>query len=300
MNRHLDLFTGVGGFSLAARWTGWETIGFSEIDPYCCKVLAKNFPGIPNYGDITKLDGRTITADLITGGFPCQPFSFAGKQQGQNDERYLWPEMLRVIAECQPTWCLCENVVGLIGLALERVCVDLESLGFEVQPLVIPACAVNAPHRRDRVWILAHSESNRMEKPQGQNREPNNRSLGQGRVDPFRNGASAADAERNGLERSEYKIRGQGETDLRRRSADENWRLTQREFCGVDDGLPEGLDEDRRWGSNWDGDLPAPLGGDSRNRVHRLKALGNAIVPAVAAVIMKAIMEQRVRRGRND
>jgi len=157
--KHFDLFSGIGGFALAAQWAGIETVGLSEIEPFCCKVLAKNFPGIPNYGDITTLDGRTITADLITGGFPCQPFSQAGKQQGQNDQRHLWPEMLRIITESKPTYIIGENVSGFINMALEQVCADLESIGFEVVPVVIPACAVNAPHRRDRVWILAHNTS---------------------------------------------------------------------------------------------------------------------------------------------
>lgn len=157
--RVLDLFSGLGGFSIAARWMGWETIGFSEVDPYCCKVLAKNFPGVKNYGDIRNMDGRTITADLITGGFPCQSFSLAGKRKGTEDDRYLWPQMFRVIAEANPSYIVAENVPGIINVALEHVCLDLESLGYEVAPVVIPACAVGAPHRRDRVWILGCRKS---------------------------------------------------------------------------------------------------------------------------------------------
>jgi DNA (cytosine-5)-methyltransferase 1 len=155
---HLDLFSGIGGFALAASWAGYETVQFCEIDPFCRRVLAKNFPGVPIHDDI-----RTLTADLVpggidllTGGFPCQPHSVAGKRLGAADDRHLWPEMARVIAEVRPRWVLGENVAGLIPLALDDCLSDLESLGYEAWAVVLPACAVNAWHRRDRVWILAH------------------------------------------------------------------------------------------------------------------------------------------------
>lgn len=156
---HLDLFSGIGGFALAARWAGIDTVAFCEIEPFAQKVLEKNFPGIPIFSDICKLKRSDIhgSVDIITGGFPCQPFSIAGKKKGKNDDRDLWPEMFRVIKEFKPTWVIGENVANFVGMAFERTKTDLEGEGYEVQPLIIPACGVNAPHKRDRVWILAHS-----------------------------------------------------------------------------------------------------------------------------------------------
>jgi DNA (cytosine-5)-methyltransferase 1 len=189
----LDLFSGIGGFSLAASWTGQiETICFVEIDPFCQKVLRKNFPGVPIHDDIktftyatlkqddkreskdvgdtterresinpASIFGNKSGIDILVGGFPCQPFSIAGKRKGTDDNRFLWPEMLRVIREVKPTWVIAENVGGILtigeGMVFEDCCLDLEKEGYEVQPFVLPACAVNAPHRRDRVWICAHS-----------------------------------------------------------------------------------------------------------------------------------------------
>ncbi len=160
--RHLDLFSGIGGFALAAERAGWKTIGFAETDKFCSRVLARHWPTVKNYGDVRNV--RNVRADLVTGGFPCQPFSLAaGQRRGKDDNRYLWPEMLRVVKESQPTWVLAENVPGIIDLALDQVLSDLETIGYETGTLVIPACAVGAPHRRDRVWIVAHSESEGLE-----------------------------------------------------------------------------------------------------------------------------------------
>lgn len=160
--KHLGLFEGIGGFSLAARWAGWETVAWCEWNPFCQKVLAKNFPAAAAHGDITKTD-FTIYADkidIITGGFPCQPFSRAGSRKGKTDDRYLWPEMLRAIREVRPRWIVGENVPGLIELALEDVFIDLENEGYKIQPFIIPACAIGAAHRRDRVFIIANNERN--------------------------------------------------------------------------------------------------------------------------------------------
>lgn len=159
----MDLFAGIGGFALAERWMGWETKVCVEIDPYCQRILKHHFPKSEIHGDIKTFDGTKYrgTIDLITGGFPCQPFSSAGKRKGTSDDRYLWPEMLRVIREVAPRWIVGENVRGLVnwsgGLVFEQVCADLEAEGYEVQPFILPACGVNAPHRRDRIWFVAHS-----------------------------------------------------------------------------------------------------------------------------------------------
>jgi len=159
---HLDLFSGIGGFAIAAQWAGFRTIGFCEIDPFCCRLLKQHWPNIPNEGCITKVRGRH--ANLLTGGFPCQPVSHAGKRRGQADHRYLWPEMLRVISEGLPDWVLGENVIGLDGMGLDQCISDLESLGYEVAPpLEIPACSVGAMHERARFWIVANSNGQRFQ-----------------------------------------------------------------------------------------------------------------------------------------
>lgn len=169
--RHLDLFSGIGGFSVAvdAVWPKAKHT-FCEIDQFCQQIIKKHWPHSKIYADIKKVKLKRGSADLITGGFPCQPFSQAGKRRGTQDDRHLWPEMLRIIREVRPTWVVGENVVGLISMALEQVCLDLEGEGYEVQPFIIPACAVNAPHRRDRVWIVAHDRY-RDDERQNQQRE---------------------------------------------------------------------------------------------------------------------------------
>jgi len=166
MMTHGSCFSGIGGFDLAAQWAGIETTWQIENNPFCQKVLRKNFPEAKIYGDI--YETRELEpVDIITGGFPCQPFSQAGKRQGKADDRYLWPEMLRIITEVKPTWIIAENVAGIINMALDQVLFDLEMADYSCQTIIIPACAVNAPHRRDRVWIIANRNSKRCEEQWG-------------------------------------------------------------------------------------------------------------------------------------
>ena len=164
MLTHLSLFSGIGGLDLAAEMAGIRTVGQCEWADYPTKVLEKHWPDVPRWRDIRTLTGDSFyektgirTVDIISGGFPCQPFSVAGKHGGKDDDRYLWPEMLRVIREINPTWVIGENVPGIINLALDTVLSDLESEGYEAQPFIIPACGVDAPHKRERVCILAHA-----------------------------------------------------------------------------------------------------------------------------------------------
>lgn len=183
---HGSLFSGVGGFDLAAEWMGWENLFHCEINEWCQKVLRFHFPKSIQYDDITRTDFTPWRGkvDVLTGGFPCQPFSVAGQRKGQEDDRYLWPEMLRAIREIRPAWVIGENVAGIISMVqpgsevtvesqaslfdkadketlleqeyvIETVCRDLEREGYSVQPILIPACGVGAPHRRDRVWFVA-------------------------------------------------------------------------------------------------------------------------------------------------
>ena len=167
---HLSLFNGIGGFQLAAHWCGWNNVAHVEIDPFCNKVVAYHFPESQCFTDIKQFDGNQFrwTIDIISGGFPCQPYSTAGKRKGKEDERHLWPEMLRTIREVQPEWVVGENVFGLInwngGMVFDEVQADLEAAGYEVQAYVLPACAVNAPHERIRIWLVANSNSFRRSK----------------------------------------------------------------------------------------------------------------------------------------
>lgn len=159
----LDLFSGIGGFSLGLERAGMATAALCEIDPFCRRILNKHWPKTPVYHDIKQLTARRLhhdgipSIDLICGGYPCQPFSIAGNQRGEADPRHLWPEMHRLIRELRPRWVVCENVAGHVELGLDTVLSDLGDAGYAPTPFVIPACAVGAPHRRDRVWIVAHA-----------------------------------------------------------------------------------------------------------------------------------------------
>lgn len=160
---HGSLFSGGGGFDLAAEMMGWNNVFHTEWNPFCQKLLNYYWPNAESYSDIRQFDATKFNGkiDIITGGFPCQPFSAAGKRKGTEDTRYLWPEMLRIIQEVRPRWVVGENVYGIInwngGMVFEQVQADLESCGYEVRPFVLPAIAVNAPHRRDRVWFIANA-----------------------------------------------------------------------------------------------------------------------------------------------
>ena len=164
--RHGSLFSGIGGFDLAAEWMGWENVFHCEWNEFGQKVLKYYWPNAESFTDITKTDFTRYegTIDLISGGFPCQPYSQAGKRLGKEDDRHLWPEMLRAIREVKPSWVVGENVYGLVnwngGLVFHEVQADLEAEGYEVWPFLLPAVSVNAPHRRDRIWFVAHSKNN--------------------------------------------------------------------------------------------------------------------------------------------
>jgi DNA (cytosine-5)-methyltransferase 1 len=164
---HASLFSGIGGFDLAAEWMGWTNVLHCERDPFCQRVLQYHFPNAKTYNDVKTFDGTEWRGrvDILTGGFPCQPYSSAGKRLGKDDERHLWPEMCRIISEVAPAYVVGENVRGLLnwngGMVFEEVCADLEAMGYEVWTGLIPAAGVGAPHRRDRIWWVAHySDSN--------------------------------------------------------------------------------------------------------------------------------------------
>jgi DNA (cytosine-5)-methyltransferase 1 len=160
--RFLSLFAGIGGFDLGLERAGFECAGQVEINPFCQKVLAKHWPNVKRISDIREVKGNEFgKVDIICGGYPCQPFSTAGKRQGSSDDRYLWPEMLRLIGTIKPTWVIGENVIGHITKGLFNVKSDLENKGYEVKIFCIPAYSVGAPHKRERVWIIANNNSRR-------------------------------------------------------------------------------------------------------------------------------------------
>ena len=161
----LDLFSGIGGFSLGLTRAGFRTTAFCEIEEYPRSILQKHWPTVPIFNDVKELHASDLPEpiDLICGGYPCQPFSVAGQRKGKNDDRHLWPEIVRIIRELdattgKPTWCIFENVSGHVSMGLDQVLFDLEAEGYAAWPFIVPACAVNAPHRRDRVWIVAYAK----------------------------------------------------------------------------------------------------------------------------------------------
>jgi DNA (cytosine-5)-methyltransferase 1 len=174
---HGSLFSGIGGFDLAAEWMGWDNKFHCEWNEFGQKVLHHYWPNAESFTDITKTDFTKYYGkiDILTGGFPCQPYSSAGKRKGKEDERHLWPEMLRAIREVSPRFVVGENVRGLTnwngGLVFEEVCSELESYGYQVAPVIIPACAVNAPHRRERIWFVAYNDSKRQPGHEQQTRD---------------------------------------------------------------------------------------------------------------------------------
>jgi DNA (cytosine-5)-methyltransferase 1 len=276
---HLDLFSGIGGFALAARWNGYRTLGFCDNEPYAQAVLKKHWPDVPCHQDIREVRGELYAGvTLLTGGFPCQPFSVAGKQGGKDDDRYLWPEMLRVIREARPTWIIGENVAGIVNMALDQVHTDLEAEGYEVESIIIPACGVDASHRRDRVWILAHSKCD----------------------------GQSSSKERGGTEKavrikqnwSHNTFNAARASNLSTSEQDVANAVSQRGCSGNSEG---GYAEDVGQSSRHSRDnsrgmatwLPEPNVGRVAhgipNRVAKLRGLGNAIVPQVASEIIRCI-----------
>ncbi|KKM75480.1 hypothetical protein LCGC14_1389740 [marine sediment metagenome] len=299
--KHISLFSGIGGDTLAAQWAGFETVLFVENDKFCQKVLKKHWPDVPLIGDIkdvtkekvmaytdiresrpriesqsvreTQLQsstnggvrrdkGATSTVSpitLITGGFPCQPVSVAGKQRGKEDDRWLWPEMLRVIKEVRPVWVVAENVAGLIRMGIDDCLSDLEGESYTTETYLIPACAVNAPHRRDRVFIVGYSTGQSRQQERGRSGF-----TGQTPSKSSPRSQDVADTDREGP---------QGHRGLRECGG--QWLTWQ-------GGEPlEGI-----WKSE------PPVGRVAHgipNRVDRLKSLGNAIVPQNAFIIMQQI-----------
>lgn len=315
---HASLFSGIGGFDLAAEWVGWKNVFHCEINEFCAQILKYHFPNADHYEDIkttdfTKWRGKI---NVLSGGFPCQPFSLAGRRKGAEDDRYLWPQMLRAIQEIKPDWVVGENVAGIITMVqpgkavelgrsatlfgedykdeeiqqqyvIETVCQDLEHSGYSIQPILIPACAVGAPHRRDRVWFIANRTDTGVK---GMQRKWEDNILsGRTASDTTCRGSggtpheSCCENERqNGYETQQPFVRGcvraSSHSDGERcNNRSDNWKNfpTQSPVCSRDDGLPFDVDDLAISFPKW--------------RAESLKAYGNAIVPQVAYEIFKAI-----------
>lgn len=329
---HGSLFSGIGGFDLAAEWMGWENVFHCEMNPFGQRVLAHHFPNSKLHEDVKTFPSSDYVKriDILTGGFPCQPYSTAGKRLGKDDDRHLWPFMLDIIRTIQPRYVVGENVRGLVnwndGMVFDEVQLDLEAAGYEVLPFILPAAAVGAPHRRDRVWFVAYSVSERNTPPRKgaeATREGSERTKGArgGRSGSQRfNGLSrlegnAANAKRDGLEHGTKRGSAQGsEREARERVAghlkakSKDWNVTYAMRAGRRQNHREGDAEQLNQDStrnNWknfptepaicggDDGLPSELDGITfpKWRNESIKAYGNAIVPQVAYQIFQAIQQ---------
>ena len=321
--KHGSLFSGIGGFELAAQWMDWDNIFHCEWNEFGQKVLKYHFPKSISYADITKTDFSIHrgTIDILTGGFPCQPYSTAGKRLGKEDERHLWPEMLRAIREIEPRWIVGENVLGLVswngGMVFEEVCAELEAEGYEVQPYILPAAGVNAPHQRYRVWFVAHFTNTSsiglwengseerlqpssfgtqfwMDKENWIIADSNDNRTGDGfgqiqgkdgEVSEWNDNAESCNTDKfNVSDTSSERLEGsEWRSSVGNRFMLNDWNKfpTKPPVCNGDDGLSDRLDS-----------ITFP-----KWRNESIKAGGNAIVPQVAHQIFKAIQEYEQHYG---
>jgi len=336
---HGSLFSGIGGFDLAAEWMGWENIFHCEWNSFGQKVLKHYWPNAISYENICTTDFTVHRGqiDILTGGFPCQPFSLAGARLGKEDERHLWPQMLRTIREVKPSWIVGENVYGLVnwsgGLVFHEVQSDLEAEGYEVFPFLLPACSVNAPHRRDRIWFVAHSNnkrgSTRLAEIQNEN----------GEISEWDNDAKSCDTSIQSFTNSYNKSEQQNSDNRRWKSSESeqnngheiwnnigsvinNWDVTNTKNSGQQTRI-DGQGKEQSWRRNsgvgisnyWESFpsvSPICNGDDGLSdrldnitfpkwRNESIKAGGNAIVPQVAYQIFKTIEEyERIRIAKED
>lgn len=317
---HLSLFSGIGGIDLAAEAAGFVTVGQCERAEFPIKVLEKNWPSVPRFSDIETLTKGAFkdatgleTVTLISGGFPCQPFSAAGQRKGFSDTRYLWPEMARVISELHPSWVLGENVAGFVGMGLDKTIFDLEREGYNVQAYVYPACGVGAWHERTRTFIIgsdvSHTTCFRQRQEQKRCGTAQCVSVGQGVLsqeelkrqcmecstfsgnilpdtDCFRRISLNSET---GNPSSEQGRREPCVTDNKTGKAQKSNGCNQPRLGGMADGIPETMDGHIIWDSE-PMDIPR-ITDNTKNRVGRLKALGNAVCPPQVYPILKCIAD---------
>lgn len=279
----LDLFSGIGGFSLGLErvvsdgpYTGFETVAFCEIEPFPRKVLAKHWLEVPCYDDVRTLTAKRLAADgigpidLICGGYPCQPFSTAGRRMGDQDDRHLWPEVHRLLDELRPDWFIGENVAGHISMGLDQVLSDLEALEYTARTFAIPACAADAPHRRNRVWIVANMHSIGMEGRKRQGHQPPAGEVSKSGLETDGSGKVMANANSEGLEGG-----------AKARNARSQWSGGKQQLAGRIDGKRPTWPVEPDVGRVANG-VPS--------RMDRLKSLGNAVVPQIPELIGNAIL----------
>ena len=329
---HLSLFSGIGGLDLAAEWAGIETVGQCEWAEYPTKVLEKHWPNVPRWKDIKTLTGESFyertgrrTVDIISGGFPCQPFSVAGKRRGKEDDRYLWPEMVRVIKELRPTWIVGENVAGIVRMALPDILSELEARGYRTRTFLIPACAVGARHRRYRVAIVGYTNCGGQLYGQDEIKPAKRREQAQCKFEQYGENVANSKSKRlqryrevwnkkpnAGSEKGKFKRCGDvsdTHDGLHKRENEEmqsgrdsafvhgsgEWkRATEPLLGGMADGISTGLDGDLDFIINhyWDNEPDIPrIATGIEHRVDRLKCLGNAVVPQQFYPVLKAIAE---------
>ena len=281
--QHLDLFSGIGGFSLGLEATGgFETKAFCDIEKYPRQVLQKHWPHVKQYEDIKELNYERLKADgidsidIITGGYPCQPFSIAGRQKGEQDPRHLWPEYFRLVKELRPTWVIGENVSGHIKLGLDTVIEDLESEDYSVRPFSISASSIGANHQRERIWILAHSR--RSQWPRAEQRRENENETRKENANQFERSSST----------SEVDVANTNDERLQRQWQRRN-QLTPR-FNSSRESSEEGQGT---VGQGWWESEPnmGRVAHGIPKRVDRLKSLGNSLVPQIPYYIGKTILE---------
>ena len=283
---HGSLFSGIGGFDLAAKWMNWNNVFQVENNPFCKKILQQHYQTSLLYDDIHDFNGHQFTGkiDVISGGFPCQPYSIAGKREGKNDKRHLWPQMFRIIREIKPTWVVGENVRGLVnwsnGMVFKEIQDNLESEGYEVLPFILPASGVNAPHQRYRLWIIAHN--NNIKRGLLREWETEITRSGENATNSIGFGQSTINCSPEYIIPINEQIQTPNNTDQKRWDEFINATFTNKQkflggrsydvwdewtaeppVCGMDDGVP--------------------------NRIHRIEALGNAVVPQIVYRIYNTI-----------
>ena len=294
----LDLFSGIGGFSLGLEAAGMETAAFCEYDEKARKVLRKNWPDVPIFDDVRTLNKELLESrgiydiGLICGGYPCQPFSLAGERRGAEDDRHLWPEMFRLVKELRPTWVIGENVAGHITMGLDEVLADLESENYTARPFVIPACAIDAPHRRDRVWTIAQANSD--SKSDGSKHEQwmvENSICGSRRDSKSLIGRQDHETKRsqdtNSLTGSSKNVAYAYGTQCQGNGSAIRTRAEYSDSCSPSRWQPE--------------PSVGRVANGVPNRTHRLRQLGNAVVPQVVQVIGEMILrtEQMYETNQN-
>ncbi|EFE91196.1 C-5 cytosine-specific DNA methylase [Oribacterium sp. oral taxon 078 str. F0262] len=317
---HLSLFSGIGGLDLAAEWAGIKTVGQCELADYPYSVLEKHWPDVPKWRDIRDLTKESFyertglrTVDIISGGFPCQPFSFAGKRRGEKDDRFLWPEMFRIIRELRPDWIVGENVAGIVNMALSDILSALEGEGYRCRAFIIPALAVGAWHERKRVAIIGCreggvSDAAGLRQQRGACSAGEHREGGKDR-EAVECSAASDGHDGSGTLRRKWEFPeaegscGEGSIDRRgeKKSVKGERRPAESGVDGVADGLPHRLDRDFLLNHYWDlePEIPRIIGGIP-HRADRIKCLGNAVVPQQFYPIFRGIMENGEENRRVD